>query len=125
MAGIPDMWYEFEDSLPEVPGAPVPSRANYSPANVAPLIEFFAGILGYDKADISFQYENNTPNNASDDIIVSHPNDREYYGEWLSTHKTKSSEMLRYEAAAKKSARLTAFQNNSPANIVYFKRTSS
>lgn len=122
MAGIPANWYEFDASLPEVRSAPVPSQANYSPRNIAPLIEMFAGMLGQDKKNVIFRYENNTPNNPSDDIFVSHPNDRSYYSDWLSQSRTKSNELLRYEEAAKKSKILAEYERNSPANISYFQR---
>jgi hypothetical protein len=124
MTGAPDNWYDFNFPLEEVRLAPVPSQANYNAKNVAPLIESFAGLLGTDKSNVSFRYENNTPNNANDDIVVSHPNDADYLGTFLSKHNNKSPEMLRYENAAKRSARLAEFERNSPADIVYFKNRS-
>jgi hypothetical protein len=48
--------------------------ANYSPNNVAPIIEFFSSVLGYSNpTQLEFVYENGTPNDPSDDIFVKHP----------------------------------------------------
>lgn len=118
---IPDTWYVYDWPLAEVNGAPVPSSANYDPRNVAPLIESFAQILGKDKSQVQFRYENNTPRDASDDVVVSHPNDQDYLPAFIRQHKEPSPAQLRYEAAAKSSARLSLFQDNSPANIKYFR----
>ena len=118
MATYPDHWYQYEFPLPEVEGAPVPSQADYSQENVAPLIEFFGYVLGYAKDKMIFRYENNTPNDPSDDIDVTHPG-----GSWLPVPEQcsgKSAEMKRYEAYAKKSAILKKFEENSPAGIAYF-----
>lgn len=119
---ISENWYKYNFPLKEVKGAPVPSRADYDPQNIAPLIEFFAGQIGADKANVVFRYENNTVNNKTDDIWVPHPNDGEYLPPYLNDHKGKSSELERYEVAAKKSVRLKLFQDNSPANIKYFQK---
>lgn len=120
MANAPDSWFDYE--FPMIYGSknPTPSQANYSPENVAPLIEFFASVLGKDKSEVQFSYDNNTSDN-SDNITVSHPNDQEYLPGYLNSRKTKSSEQLRYEEAAKQSSRLKLFQDESPANIEYFK----
>jgi len=115
---IPSTWYKYEFPLPEVPNAPKPSKADYSPENVAWLIEFFAGILGKSTSELTLQYENNTPSIKEDDILVSHPGDKLYFED--TQGKPKSPELIRYEAAAKKSKRLKLFQDNSPANIYYF-----
>ncbi len=122
--GIPDSWYDYNWPLADLGSkAPVPSRANYSPKNVAPLIEFFASILSVDKSRLVLKYENNTPQNLNDDISVRHPMDKDYLGPYRNEHKVKSNEQMRYEDAAKKSARLIAFQDNSPAQITYFQTT--
>lgn len=106
--------------LPEVPGAPVPSGADYSPENVAPLIESFSQFVPADPLEIAFQYENNTPDDTGDDIIVVHPNDGEYLQDYLDEVCPGSDAMAVYEQAAKKSARLKTFQDTSPAGIEYF-----
>ncbi len=117
-SNVPSNWYEYEFPLPEVPNAPVPSEADYSPKNVAWLIEFFAGILGNRASELTFRYENNTPSVKEDDILVEHPGDKLYFEDTQGL--TKSYELIRYEEAAKKSKRLKLFQDNSPANIDYF-----
>ena len=116
MGNTPPNWYKYDFPLKEVPNAPKPSQANYSPENVAWLIEFFGGIIG--NSNIKLRYENNTPDNTKDDIIVSHPGDKSYFEE--TQGKSKSPELIRYEEAAKQSKRLKLFQDNSPANIDYF-----
>ena len=122
MVKVPDHWYQYEFPLPEVPNAPVPSQANYSPQNVAWMIEMFAQILGESHTDLRFRYENNTPNIDWDDIYVEHPNDKLYL-----TDKAKcypdTPELIAYETAAKKSNILKLFQDESPAEIEYFKDT--
>jgi hypothetical protein len=109
--------YQFP--LPTVKDAPVPSQADYSQANVAWMIEFFAGVIGSDPSEVVFRYENNTPDDKTDDILVSHPG-----GEYLPTATAcnfkKSPELKRYEAAAKKSKLLKLYQDNSPAGITFF-----
>lgn len=117
---VPSTWYVYPWPLPEVPGAPVPSKANYDPKNVAPLIESFASLLGKQRTQLIFRYENNTPNDKTDDIFVKHPNDKAYLPDYLAAHKGKSPEQTRYEMFAKKSTRLKLFQDNSPAKIKYF-----
>jgi hypothetical protein len=100
----------------------VPSRANYKPQNVAWLIEFFGLVLERDPMTLEFRYENNTPNNHTDDIFVTHPNDGKAY---LPAHQVcalkPSKAQQRYEMFAKQSAILKEFQDNSPAKIKYFK----
>lgn len=111
--------YEFP--LPVVKGAPVPSKANYSQENVAWMIEFFARILSKTSEEVQFRYENNTPLNKNDDIIVSHPG-----GEYLpdvEKCKQKSEALKKYEEHAKKSSILKTYMKNSPANISYFNKT--
>lgn len=124
MATYPDHWYQYEFPLPVVEGAPVPSQADYSQENVAPLIEFFAHILiGYNKDDLQFRYENNTPNDPDDDIFVTHPG-----GTYLPVPEQcsgKSAAMKKYEKYAKKSATLKKFEENSPAGITYFQPDAS
>lgn len=109
--------YEFP--LPEVKNAPVPSTANYSQTNVAWVIEMFAGILGQSEKKIALRYENNTPNDKTDDIIVTHPGDKLYY-EDAAKCRAPSKEYLAYERAAKKSKTLKLYMENSPAGIQYF-----
>ena len=109
--------YQFP--LPKVQGAPVPSVANYQPQNVAWMIEFFANILGKTPSEVVFRYENNTPDDPTDDIFVSHPG-----GSYLPSHTAcnfkKSDDLKRYEAAAKQSPLLKTYMDNSPAKIKYF-----
>lgn len=111
--------YQFP--LPTVPNAPVPSKANYSQVNVAWEIEFFANILGSDKSQLTFRYENNTPNDGTDDIFVSHPGGT-YLPDAAACNFPKSPEQIKYEAAAKKSSRLKLYMDNSPAGIKYFNK---
>ena len=131
---IPTNWYEckegscpdergarYEFPLPEVPNAPKPSQANYEPRNIAWLIEFLGNITGYDKSQIGLRYENNSPNDKSDDIVVYHPNDKNYLNESSVCNFEKSAELIRYEKFAKKSKILKDYQDNSPANIEFFK----
>lgn len=108
--------YQFP--LPTVKGAPVPSVADYSPTNVAWMIEFFANMIGTNKSQTVFRYENNTPDDKTDDIFVSHPG-----GTYLPTVtqcRVKKDNMKAYEAAAKKSPLLKLYMDNSPAKIEYF-----
>lgn len=111
--------YQFP--LPVVPNAPVPSKADYSQENVAWEIEMFANILGTDKSLISFRYENNTPDDKTDDIFVSHPGGT-YLPQATACNFTKSDAQKKYEAAAKKSSILKTYQDNSPAGIKYFNK---
>ena len=119
------MSYNYQFPLPEVAGAPVPSTADYSSQNCAWLIEFFAHVLSvsfnepFSHMDVSLKYENNTPGDTTDDITVVHPNDKFYLPE-EGRCRDKSRELLRYEAAAKKSQRLKDFEKESPAGIKYF-----
>lgn len=108
--------YQFP--LPEVIGAPVPSRADYNPKNCAWLIEFFGQILSQDPSTLELRYENNTPKNPNDDIFVRHPG-----GSYLPDKQKcgpKSDAMRTYEIAAKKSKLLKLYQDHSPAGIKYF-----
>lgn len=115
--------YEFP--LPLVRHAPVPSKANYKPKNVAWLIEFFANILGRSHLEIGFRYENNTPHDRcrplseSDDIFVTHPGDKLYLPE-KSKCRFKSREQKHYEKFAKKSKLLKLYERYSPAQIKFF-----
>lgn len=117
---VPDNWYQYEWPLPEIPAAPKPSQANYDPRNVAWMIEMFASVLGKSHTEIQFQYENNTPNDPNDDIVVEHPDDKLYWPDYNTGRLAKSPEQERYEMYAKQSARLKLFQDNSPAGIEYF-----
>jgi hypothetical protein len=92
------------------------SKANYDPSNVAPLIESFAGMLGKERTALKFQYA------AGGELLeVTHPNDKSYLDGYLATHNAKSAALVQYETAAKKSVRLRAYQDTSPAGIEYFK----
>lgn len=133
--------YEFP--LPEVENAPIPSQMednqkNYKSENVAWMIEMFASVLGVNKSNICFRYENNQPNqrcqtfettntelpNKEGNIVVCHPGGTYYppeCGEKLNGRQmVKSPELERYEQAAKKSELLKLYQDNSPAQIEYF-----
>lgn len=108
--------------------APVPSTADYSSRNVAPLMSFFAPIVSavtgshVAKEDLKFRYENNTPNNPTDDIFVMHPHragDLDYVDPPKPSQK--SVELKEYERVAKQSKRLLDYMRSSPARIEYFK----
>ena len=115
---IPDSWYKYD--FPLTNNGPTPSRANYSPQNVAWLIEFFANMLtNTDHTEIILRYENNTPNNRGDDILVSHPQDKLYLPDKI-VCRPKKSDLIKYEKFAKQSSILKLFEENSPANIEYF-----
>ena len=116
---LPDHWYQYKFPLPEVPGAPVPSQANYEPKNLAWMIEMFAMVLGQSHTDLIFKYENNTPGNRTDDIQVRHPNDKLYLSE-KAVCAPQTDEMIRYEDKASRSQILRLFEENSPAGIKYF-----
>jgi hypothetical protein len=109
--------YQFP--LPTVKGAPVPSVANYDPKNVAWMIEFFAQIVGKKPSELEFRYENNTPDDKTDDIFVKHPGGS-YLPDASACNFQKSPALLKYEAAAKNSPRLKLYMDHSPANIKYF-----
>jgi hypothetical protein len=111
-------WFKFEFPLPTVPHAPVPSRADYSKENVAPLIEGFASILGFGASELEMVYENNDHNNVSGYIHVRHPTSGTYSVDVCSMPKSK--ELAHYETFAKRSQLLKLYQDNSPANIKYF-----
>lgn len=113
---VPSTWYKYDFPLKENDKLPKPSNADYSPQNIAPLIEFFSGILGYSTSQLGLLYENNYPEDRSKEILVFHPND----GIYSNNSKEKSYELLRYEMAAKKSNILKNFEENSPAKITYF-----
>ena len=70
------------------------------------------------KDGIKFRYENNTPNDKTDDIFVSHPGGT-YLPDAMKC-RLKTPEMKACEAAAKKSPLLKLYMENSPANITYF-----
>lgn len=109
----------YQTPLPEVPNAPVPSQADYSAGNVAWVMEMFAGALGVPVGRLIFRYENNTPNDPSDDIFVTHPGGN-YLDSAHACNFQKSDALKRYEEAAKKSEILKLYQDNSPAGITYF-----
>jgi hypothetical protein len=116
---LPDHWYKYD--FPLTNDKPVPSQANYDPKNVAWLIEQMAQVLGQNHTDLRFRYENNTPDKPYDDIYVEHPNDRLYLWEKARCDTTDNPDMMRYERRAKQSTRLRIFEENSPAEIEYFK----
>lgn len=121
-SNVPSTWYKYDFPLKEVENAPKPSQANYNPKNCAWLIEMFAEIIGNSHTQIVLHYENNTPNNAKDDIYVAHPNDKLYLPDKRNPRlNPKSDELIEYEEKAKDSERLKLFQDNSPAGIEYFK----
>jgi hypothetical protein len=122
MGDFPPTWYKYEFPLPEVPGAPVPSVADYRPTTCAWLIEMFAAVLGKDYHDLILRYENNTPHNKNDDIYVKHPGDKLYWPDHNTCVLKKSPELEHYEKYAQKSARLKLFEENSPAKIRYFQK---
>lgn len=109
----------------ELPRHPKPSTADYRPANISPLIEFFvpivSGVTGQSvsKTSIVFRYENNTPCKPADDIFVPHA-DVVGHNYRRPVQLKKSKELKAYEAIAKKSKRLIKFMQESPAQITYF-----
>ena len=115
---------DYEFPLPDVPGLPRPSTANYTPQNVAPLIEGLAGHVPTTTSaspfGVAFRYENNSPTNRGDDIQVQHPQDRDYLDAYLNDINNGSPEQERYEQAARQSDRLRTFEQTSPAKIDYF-----
>lgn len=120
---LPDHWYQYD--FPLTNKGPTPSRARYTREDgratpeVSWLIEFFAKILGESHLDLKMWYENNSPENRGDDIIIGHPGDKLYLPD-ETTCRNPSSAILRYEEFAKRSAILKKFEENSPANIEYF-----
>lgn len=125
-SNIPSSWYNYPWPLEDNPDAPKPSNANYDPSNVAWLIEWFGSFISsptllYQYTDLRFRYENNTPDDPTDDIYVQHPQDKVYIYEKLDEAYEKSDELALYEFYAKKSAVLKNFEKNSPAEIEYFK----
>lgn len=112
---IPDTWFKYDFPLTGEHG---PSGANYN--NVNPLIEYFASLLGVERTEIKFRFENGSPSNPDDDIIVEHPDDADYLPAFLAAHSERSPEILHYELHAKNSHRLRLFLQNSPAQIEYF-----
>lgn len=107
----------------------MPSDADYSARNVAPLFSFLAplvnNVLGanHPKTDLRFIYENNTPLSQGDDIIVAHPEvsgDTEYTDPPCIPKTRRSKELLAYEKAAKNSTRLDQWRKKQPIVIDYF-----
>lgn len=78
------------------------------------MVEFFEGVLGVDRSRLQLEYQV-----ESGPINVTHPLDRDYQ-----ETPAPSTEMVRYEEAAKRSAILRLFEENSPANIRYFNEES-
>jgi hypothetical protein len=114
---------------PPLPLNPKPSIANYTPQNIAPLIEFFqpivSGVLGKNVGlcQMVFRYENNTPCIYTDDIFVRFPTCIPVPYSPQPPPTGKSQALLQYEAAAKNSVALYNFMINSPAKIIYFNGT--
>ena len=107
---IPDNWYKYD--FPLTNKGPTPSQANYSPQNVAWLIEFFANMLtSTDHTELKLRYENNTPDHRGDDILVAHPQDKLYLPD-KEKCKPKKSDLIRYEEFAKRSSTLKLFEEN-------------
>ena len=124
---LPDHWYEYD--FPLTNRGPTPSQANYTREDgaasegVSWLIEFFAQILGESHTDVRFWYENNSPENRTDDIILGHPGDKLYLPDVVPFElRNPTSAMLKYERYAKRSSILKKFEENSPANITYFQK---
>ncbi len=89
-----------------------PSRADYSPGNLAWLIEYFGDdILHVDPTTLEFVYDN------GEKVRFQPP------GNLAEKQKCqpRSKALIDYEKKAKKSKRLIKFQDNSPAHIKYFK----
>jgi hypothetical protein len=106
----------------------MPSDADYSARNVAPLFTFLAplvnNVLGtnHPKTDLRFIYENNTPS-TSDDITVAHPEvlgDTEYTDPPYILKSQKSKELIAYEKVAKRSTKLDDWRKKQPIVIDYF-----
>jgi len=109
--------------------APVPSTADYSVRNLAPLFKFLAPLVSqvlgtaYTKTDLKFRYENNTPDKPEDDIIAVHPErlgDTEYVDPPCIPKAKRSKELLAYEKVAKKSKRLDQWRKKQPVIVDYF-----
>lgn len=118
---VPPHWYKYD--WPLTANKPVPSRADYSEENVASLIKSFGFILGRDPNTIALRYEMNTPTDRTDDQIVRYAGSAPPCGNKLPFREDlpgKNTPMDRYERRAKRSRILKKFQDNSPANIVYF-----
>jgi hypothetical protein len=109
----------------ELPRHPKPSTADYRPANIGPLMDFFIPVVSLvtgtqqTTGTVIFRYENNTPCRPKDDIFVSHPNVTST--PYVHLHTVPKSQALKdYEERAKKSKRLRDFEAASPAGITYF-----
>lgn len=109
----------------ELPNHPKPSTADYRPANVSPLIDFFVPLViaatgsAQTNRSIVFRYENNTPCRPEDDIFVPHA-DVVGHSYKQPVALKKSKELIAYEKRAKVSKRLIKFMQESPAAITYF-----
>jgi hypothetical protein len=116
---VPANWYVYDSYLRDNPNAPVPSHANYKAKNLSGLMDSLGAIIGQSGSNVQFIFYNNTPNSPANYIKVSHPG-----GQTTVKAKSKSPELERYEEFAKNSAILKLFQDNSPAEIEYFKPLS-
>ncbi len=117
----PKTWFKYD--FPLTANKPVPSTADYSEENVAPLIRSFATMLkDREPAELQLRYEANTSNvpdpQKEDDIIVGYAGDG--VGKPCRDNLEGSKEMKRYNLRAKRSIPLKKFQDNSPAKINYF-----
>jgi hypothetical protein len=116
---VPASWFEYEYPLPNRSNSG-PSGADYSSKNVAPLIEFFANILGKDPSELQMNYDDKSVGIEGSVISVRHPGDNSYLNNYVSKHNVKSPQQAQYEKAAKNSQRLKKYQDESPAGIEYF-----
>ena len=117
MAKVPEHWFKYKYPIQFDPKS---SKANLSNENSAKLFTSFASLLGKNPNELQFYYSN-------------------FQGEgvtltWDETTKPcitvkrplkPGSPLFVYEKYAKRSARLKLFQDNSPANIVYFQEFDS
>jgi len=86
--------------------------ADYSPGNVAPVIDFFAPIIPAARCDMVMVYNS--------EVSVIHPLCQNIPYTPPVPPTTKSDAEIIYETYAKASARLLAYMLASPAHITYF-----
>lgn len=98
------------------------SRANYSPTNVAWLMEWFGNMFGVSADKITFCYTYASGNWVghfpSIDVESKHPLDKEYLPAYMEAHQNASPEQSRYEERAKQSVRLMNYEQK--VGIKYF-----
>ena len=122
---LPDHWYEYD--FPLTNKGPTPSQARYTRPDgqtsegICWLIEFFAKYVLADVSheDLRMWYENNSPENRGDDIILAHALDKLHLPE-AEACRAPTSKMIKYNQVAKRSRILKLFEENSPAGIKYF-----